>query len=279
VAPTVAARKLATLDHLSGGRTAVHIIAGGNDAEQARDGDFTDHDARYRRAHEYVTLLQRTWSEPAPFDHQGEFYRIVGAYADIRCQQVPHMPIYGGGGSPAATAALAPVVDVYMLWGEPLKATAAFMEEVRTVARQTHHRLTFSLSTRPILGRTEGEAWDRARRILASIKARHQETVPTPQNYGSLRLLGAAATQEVYDSCLWMALAVATGARGNSTALVGTPETVAKALVAYYNLGATSLLIRGYDPLVDAVEYGRELIPRVRELVAQRDAAQESPAR
>jgi hypothetical protein len=58
-----------------------------------------------------------------------------------------------------------------------------------------------------------------------------------------------------------MALAVATGARGNSTALVGTPETVAEALVAYYDLGATSLLIRGYDPLADAVEYGRELIP------------------
>jgi len=273
VAPTVAARKLATLDHLSGGRTAVHMISGGNDAEQARDGDFTDHDARYRRPQEYVTLLQRTWTAPVPFDHQGEFYRVVGAYSDIRCQQVPHMPIYGGGGSPAASAALAPVVDVYMLWGEPLKTTAAFMEEVRAVARSTKHQLTFSLSTRPILGRTEGEAWDRARRILATITARHQGTVPPPHNAGSLRLLEAAADKEVHDSCLWMALAVATGARGNSTALVGTPETVAEALVAYYDLGATSLLIRGYDPLADAVAYGRELIPRVRALVAERDAA------
>jgi alkanesulfonate monooxygenase len=42
--------------------------------------------------------------------------------------------------------------------------------------------------------------------------------------------------------------------------------------VAYYDLGATTLLIRGWDPLVDAAEYGRELIPRVRALVAQRDA-------
>jgi hypothetical protein len=71
VAPTVAARKLATLDHLSGGRTAVHLITGGNDAEQAHDGNFTDHDARYRRTQEYVTLLQRTWTAPAPFDHPG----------------------------------------------------------------------------------------------------------------------------------------------------------------------------------------------------------------
>jgi alkanesulfonate monooxygenase len=102
--------------------------------------------------------------------------------------------------------------------------------------------------------------------------------VPTPQNAGSRRLLEAAAAQEVYDRCLWMALAVATGARGNSTALVGTPETVAEALVAYYDLGATSLLIRGYDPLTDAVAYGQELIPRVRALVAERDAARGSAA-
>ncbi len=114
--------------------------------------------------------------------------------------------------------------------------------------------------------------------MLATITARQQGTVSSPQNYGSRRLLDAAAAQEVHDSCLWMALAVATGARGNSTALVGTPETVAEALVAYYDRGATSLLIRGYDPLADAVEYGRELIPRVRALVAERDAAQGSAA-
>src|SRR5262249_45088781 len=37
VAPPVAARKLATLDQLSGGRLAVHMIAGGSDADQAKD--------------------------------------------------------------------------------------------------------------------------------------------------------------------------------------------------------------------------------------------------
>ena len=54
VAPPLAARKLATLDQLSGGRLALHIIAGGSDADQAKDGDWTDHAARYRRATEYI---------------------------------------------------------------------------------------------------------------------------------------------------------------------------------------------------------------------------------
>src|SRR5215216_5530977 len=39
VAPTLAARKFATLDCFAGGRIAVHIITGGADAEQRRDGD------------------------------------------------------------------------------------------------------------------------------------------------------------------------------------------------------------------------------------------------
>ena len=62
------------------------------------------------------------------------------------------------------------------------------------------------------------------------------------------------------------------GRAGNSTALVGAPDTVAKALVAYYKLGAGSLLIRGYEPLEDAEQYGVELIPLVRKLVAETDA-------
>src|SRR3954465_15496983 len=76
VAPTVAARKLATLDQLSGGRLAVHLISGGNDADQARDGDFVDHRGRYRRTEEYAGLLRRTWTADRPFDHEGEFYRV-----------------------------------------------------------------------------------------------------------------------------------------------------------------------------------------------------------
>ena len=42
-------------------------------------------------------------------------------------------------------------------------------------------------------------------------------------------------------------------------------------MLEYYKLGATSLLIRGYDPRPDAIQYGEELIPRIRELVADYD--------
>ena len=275
VAPTLAARKLATLDQLTRGRLAVHIISGGSDADQAKDGDFTGHAARYRRSAEYVSLLRRTWSSLAPFDHDGEFYRVTGASSDIRCTDARGIPVYGGGGSDEAVSMLSPVLDVFMLWGEPLSETASFMARVRRAAESAGATAPrFSLSTRPILGRTDAEAWERAHSLLDRLKAlRKGVPPPVPQNVGSQRLLRMAATAEVHDTCLWMKLAEATGARGNSTALVGSPETVAKALVEYYKLGATSLLVRGYEPLADAELYGRELIPLVRQMVAGVDRA------
>lgn len=269
VAPTVAARKLATFDQLCDGRLAVHLIAGGSDADQAKDGDHIDKQERYRRTEEYAQILHSSWTEPAPFDFDGDYYKIKRAYSSIRCATEPRIPLYGGGGSDDAIQSLAPYLDTFMLWGEPLADTQTFMQRVRDAAGK--NRLRFSVSTRPILGKTEDQAWDRAHDILAKIEQRMGNRTSNPQNAGSQRLLNAASKREVYDSCLYMALATASGAPGNSTALVGTPETVAKALVAYYDIGASSLLVRGYDPLPDAIEYGQELIPRVRELVAERD--------
>ncbi len=159
-----------------------------------------------------------------------------------------------------------------MLWGEPLADTAAFMARVRAAARSHGRTPTFSLSTRPILAETDDKAWDRARAILGKIKGSGRKPGQR-QNVGSKRLLAAAAAGEHQDSCLWMKLAEATGAQGNSTALVGAPDTVARAMVEYYKLGATSLLIRGYDPLLDTEQYGAELIPLVRKLVAEVEAS------
>ena len=57
VAPTLAARQLATLDQLSGGRLAVHFISGGSDVEQRRDGDFLSHDERYARTEDRKSVV------------------------------------------------------------------------------------------------------------------------------------------------------------------------------------------------------------------------------
>jgi alkanesulfonate monooxygenase len=90
-----------------------------------------------------------------------------------------------------------------------------------------------------------------------------------PQSEGSRRLLEAAKGGKVCDARLWTEAAAAVGAGANTTALVGTPDQVADALLDYHALGVTMFLIRGFDPLDDAIDYGRSLIPLVRERAAR----------
>ncbi len=276
VAPTLAARKLATLDHFSGGRLAVHIISGGDDADQAKDGDFLPHDERYARTDEYVEILRRIWTADQPVDHEGKYYKFVRSFSDVKPLQKPHLPIYFGGSSDAAIAIAGKHADVYALWGEPLAEAAKTIAQVRAAAARHGRTVRFSLSTRPILASTEEAAWERAKSIIERIREIRGHGMlgaptRTPQAVGSQRLLAAAANGEVLDKRLWTAVAAATGARGNTTALVGTPEQVADSMLAYYELGVTTFLIRGFDPLEDAIDYGRELIPTVRREIARRE--------
>jgi alkanesulfonate monooxygenase len=278
VAPTLAARKAATLDHFTGGRLALHIITGGSDSEQARDGDWLDHDTRYRRTDEYLDIVRRVWTSDVPFDYAGEFYRVAQAFSDVKPLQKPAIPVYFGGASGAAPVVGARHGDVYALWGEPLAAVRERIAHVRGLAAGFDREIRVSVSTRPIIAPTEAKAWERARGILARVQAARPTIVGEgagirPQAEGARRLVDFAERAEVYDRRLWMPIAGAMGGAGNTTALVGTPEQVAESLVAYYEAGATTLLIRGFDPLNDAVEYGRELIPLVRAEVARRDRA------
>jgi len=286
VAPTVAARKFATLDQLTNGRAAVNIISGGDDVEQRRDGDYLTHDERYERTGEFVDILKKVWTSERPFDHSGKYYKFEDNVSAVRPVQKPHIPVFFGGSSDAAIEVGSRIADVFMLWAESLEGTRDQILRIRAAAnRQNRSKpIEFSLSVRPIIAKTEAEAWERAEKILAQAKElRSRPSLNSfsrkkgpPQNIGSIRLLQTAAQGKVVDKRLWTEIASLTGALGNSTALVGTPEQVAESLLDYYDLGIKNLLIRGFEPLNDAIQYGKELIPLVRQEVARRDASEKS---
>jgi alkanesulfonate monooxygenase len=280
-APTLAARQLATLDQLTGGRIAVHIITGGSDEEMAKDGDRTTKDVRYARTDEYLDIVRREWTSVAPFDYDGRFYQVRGAYGAVKPVQKPHLPIYFGGSSDEAIPVAGKHADIYALWGETQAQVRETIARVRAAAARHGRTVRFSLSLRPVLAETEEAAWGRAEDIVERTKALRVKAGlklvdHAPPNAGSRRLLEAAAQGSRLDKRLWTGVAAVTGAAGNSTGLVGTPEQVAEALLDYWDLGVTTFLIRGFDPLEDAVAYGRDLIPLVRALVARREA---EPAR
>jgi alkanesulfonate monooxygenase len=278
VAPTVAARQFATLDQLTGGRVAIHAISGGDDRDLAKDGDHLTKDARYARTQEFLDIVRLSWTSQTPFDYSGAHYRVAGGFSEVR--PVTQIPVYFGGASPAALAVAGRHADTYALWGETQDQVRELIGRVRAAAAPHGRSPRFSLSVRPILAETEERAWTRAEAILAQTRAQRaaQGLGPAarPQNEGSRRLLAAAAAGPRLDKRLYTAIAAETGAAGNSTALVGTPEQVADALLDYHALGVRTFLIRGFDPLEDALHYGRALLPAFKDLLARRGNAAEA---
>ena len=277
-APTVAARQFATLDQLSGGRVAIHVITGGDDRELAQDGDHLTKDQRYARTREFLDVVRQSWSSTSPFDFAGTFYKVDRGFSDVK--PVDGIPVYFGGASAAALEVAARHADTYALWGETQAQVRELIGRVQDAAARHGRRPRFSLSVRPILAATEEAAWARAKDILAETRAvraaKGLGPAAPPQNEGSRRLLAAAATGSRLDKRLFTAIAAETGAQGNSTALVGTPEQVADALLDYHDLGVRTFLIRGFDPLEDAIQYGRELLPAFKAALAQRGSRGEA---
>ncbi len=299
IQPVVLARMAATLDQLTGGgRIAIHFITGGDEADQRREGDFVPHDTRYRRTREMMAIARRLWSEDAPFDFDGEFYRYENAFSSVKPVSPGGIPLYFAGASPPAIEVGAAEADVYAFWGEPRAAVATRMAAINEVAARHGRKLRYSISLRPIIADTEDEAWEKAEWIAETtaerIELAKERMAGRKDNYeglggsrnatysvdrdtrgttsvGRKRLIEMSADQDVYDERLWMKVANLTGAAGNSTALVGTPEQVAEAMLRYYDLGITALLLKGFDPLADAIDFGQRLVPLLREGAARRD--------
>jgi alkanesulfonate monooxygenase len=300
VQPVLLARMAATLDQLTGGgRIAIHFITGGDEADQRREGDFVPHDARYARTGEVMSIVRRIWAEDSPFDYEGEFFRYEGAFSSVKPATPEGIPLYFAGASPPAIAVGAAQADVYAFWGEPRAAVQARMETIDQAAAKVGRKLRYSISLRPIIGDTEQEAWEKAEWIaettaerIALAKERMADHKDTYQGLGGdknatfsvnrdtggttsvgrKRLIEMSSDKDVHDERLWMKVANLTGAAGNSTALVGTPEQVAEAMLRYYDLGITTLLLKGFDPLADAVDFGERLLPLVRSGAEERDA-------
>jgi len=278
-APTYTAKTFATLDHLSGGRFEVHVITGGSTADQAAEGDHLDKDSRYARTREFIQILKSAWTSTERFDYAGEHYQLEQFVSDVFPVQSPRPRISFGGSSAAAYAVGGAESDIYALWGEPLAGTAEQIAAVAAAAAAAGRTDVpeIQVAFRPIIAPTEELAWEKAESILGRIKG--NQLAPRrgePENAGSQRLLQAVAAGQRHDRALWTGPTGLTGGQGNSTALVGTPETIAAALLDYYDLGVRIFSARGYDILDDAIDFGRYVIPLVRDEVARRDREAES---
>ena len=95
--PVILARRLATLDILSEGRSIAGFgIGWSKDEYQASNIPFQN---RGKRADEFIQVLKRIWTDDV-VEFKGKYYNIPASKIGPKTIQKPHLPVYLGGFSP-----------------------------------------------------------------------------------------------------------------------------------------------------------------------------------
>jgi alkanesulfonate monooxygenase len=281
--PAVAAQTVASFQRLFDDRLLLNVVTGGSSKEQRSFGDFLDHDARYERTAEFLSVVRGAWRGPG-FNHTGKHFQIEGGG---NAQPLTAAPtIYFGGASPAAELVAAEHADVYLTWGETPPMIRQRIASAQRKAAAFGRSLRFGIRLHVITRDTEEEAWREAQRLLDNIPEgaieEAQRNLSAMDSVGQLRMvalhsggkLGRTARElEIYPN-LWAGVGLVRGGAG--TALIGSHAQVAERIAEYEALGIDTFIFSAYPNLEEAVRVGEDLLPLVRGATAvQRVSARE----
>ena len=156
--PALAAKQLATIDQLTGGRVAVNVVSGWFRGEfQAIGEPWLDHDERYRRSEEFIRALKGIWTQDN-FTFNGDFYRFRDYTLKPKPLQQPHPEIFQGGSSRAARDMAARVSDWYFTNGNSVEGIKAQVDDLRAKAAANGHSVKVGVNAFIIARDTEEEA-------------------------------------------------------------------------------------------------------------------------
>jgi alkanesulfonate monooxygenase len=267
IAPTMAARALASIDALSDGRAGVHIITAFSDIETRCDGDFLTKEQRYHRSYEYTKILRQMWASEEPFSHEGEWYRFEQAFSEVH-PAAGSIPVFWGGASELGVRYGAELADVYALGPGSVSQVGELVSRVKTEASKNRRSPRFSMSMRLVVADTDELAWQRADGMLKAVEEKQAAMGLLGRDLGKAAeettRKAAQADDDGSDPCLWTGLTQATQGRLQVMCLVGSPDTLVDALQKYNSVGVDNFLITGFDWLDDTARIGAEIIPDLR---------------
>ena len=271
--PTVVAKQIATIDHISSGRIAINLVSGWFKGEfQAIGEPWLEHDERYRRSHEFIQALKGIWTQDN-FTFKGDFYRFNDYTLSPKPVQKPHPEIFQGGSSRAARDNAASVSDWYFTNGNTNDKLKEQIDDIQTKAAKNGHKVRIGVNAFVIARDTEEEA----KAVLADIiKHAHVEAVHA---FGdAVKQAGKASPEGEGNWAKSTFEDLVQYNDGFRTNLIGTPQQIAERIVALKAIGV-DLVLTGFLHFIEEVEYfGQKVLPLVRALEAAQAQKQSEPA-
>ncbi|MFG3032247.1 LLM class flavin-dependent oxidoreductase [Streptomyces sp. NPDC048253] len=125
--PAMLAKIATTVDIVSGGRLDFGIGVGSRPDHPPARREYAAHGLPFHdTAHavgslaEACTVIRRLWTEEKPFDFDGTYHRLTGAFGNPKPVQRPHPPILVGGRSAATLRVAAEHADLWNIPGGDL---------------------------------------------------------------------------------------------------------------------------------------------------------------
>ena len=266
ISPTLAAQKAATFQRISGGRLLLNIVTGGEDTEQQRFGDWLDHDERYDRTDEFLSVLRGALSG-TPFDFEGRYFKVAGATVNQVPQPQPEL--FFGGASPAAELVAARHVDVHLTWGETPEMVKPRIARLRELAAEQGRTLRFGIRLHVIARDRAADAWAETDRFLEAIDPKivdaAQAAMAKSASVGQQRMQSlhrGSRDDLVVSPNLWAGIGLVRGGAG--TALVGSHSEVADRIEEYHDLGFDEFVMSGHPHVEEAYWFGEGVMPELR---------------
>ena len=130
--PVILARRLTTLDVLSGGRLRVGFGLGWSEDEfEAAGASLKERGAR---ADEFIQVLKAIWMND-PVEFHGKYYKVPKSIIRPKPIQKPHPPIYLAAFVPAALKRAATLADGWLPAGIPFEAIAQMIPQFKQIAK------------------------------------------------------------------------------------------------------------------------------------------------
>jgi pyrimidine oxygenase len=136
--PGVAAKMIATLDHISGGRAGLNIVSGAYRGEFDQMGawdDSLDHDDRYELAEEWTHVVKRLWSEPS-VTHEGRFFTMKDCESNPKPLQQPRPPLICAGMSERGFNFAVRETDACFIGGRTAEERRDYSRRAKQIAAQ-----------------------------------------------------------------------------------------------------------------------------------------------
>ena len=260
--PATFVQQINTLSGLIGGRVSLNVVAGSSAVEQRGYGDFLDHDERYARAEEFLNVCHAFWAGNGEVSFSGKYCRIdkgkIFTPFLARDRRAPE--IYVSGHSEQAQHLALKQASCYLRLIDTPEKLAPIVRHFRENGVEVCLRLC--VICRP----TMDEAVAAAKALLPPEEIEKQERKILSSSDSQTLKDALAAADDVgwLNRNLWAGLVPHYGS--SAITLVGTPEDLARAFIEYKKIGVTQFIIAGWPKLDEMVIFGREVLPRVREM-------------